>query len=161
MHFWLFLDVRYGIDVGLKISPKLKFLHTFNDQGVISAFALLILVCFLVHGWGYRFNPNLKFRPSQNFNKIVFAVLLILLLINICWTTFGGVGNNVFSVLFGFDVDLQSKYFTWPSFSAALEHGVLEESERYFEIMVLLIAAKNLRKWRIPIAVYGSTILFA
>lgn len=101
--------------------------------------------------WTFYFLSSVQFNFTIG-DKIVFAVLLILLLINICWTTFGGVGNNVFSVLFGFDVDLQSKYFTWPSFSAALEHWVLEESERYFEIMVLLIAAKNLRKWRIPIA---------
>lgn len=158
--FNIFLDVQYGPDAELKIR-NLPLMHTFNYQGVISAFALIILVCFMVHSWGYRFNPNLKFLCSKNFKWSVFVSLLVLLVINIWWVCFGGLGNNLFQVLFSFSIDFERKYFTWPNFTAALEPGILEEAERYANIMILLIAFQNLRKWRIPIAVYGSTLIFA
>ena len=159
--FGLFLDVQYGSDQGLLISKNLPVMHSINNQGVVSAFALLILVCFLVHSWGFRFNPNLKFQPSANFSWVVYSVLILLLVINVAWNTFGGNGNNIFSILFSYIVDIHSKYIYVPSFTSALEPGVLEEAERYINIMILLIASRNLKKWRIPIAVYGSTLLFA
>ena len=125
--FGLFLDVQYGSDQGLLISKNLPVMHSINNQDVVSAFALLIL----------------------------------LLVINVAWNTFGGNGNNIFSILFSYIVDIHSKYINVPSFTSALEPGVLEEAERYINIMILLIASRKLKKWRIPIAVYGSTLLFA
>lgn len=159
--FGLFLDVQYGSDQVLLISKSLPVMHSINNQGVVSAFALLILVCFLVRSWGFRFNPNLKFQPSANFSWVVYSVLILLLVINVAWNTFGGNGNNIFSILFSYIVDIHSKYINVPSFTSSLEPGVLEEAERYINIMILLIASRNLKKWRIPIAVYGSTLLFA
>ncbi len=158
--FNIFLDVQYGPDAKLNIR-NLPLMHTFNYQGVISALALIILVCFMVYSWGYRFNPNLKFMRSKNFKWSVFIALLLLLVINVWWVSFGGNGENLFKVLFSTEIDIQRKYFTWPNFTSALEPGILEEAERYANIMILLIAFKNLRKWRIPIAVYGSTLIFA
>ena len=125
--FGLFLDVQYGSDQGLLISKNLPVMHSINNQDVVSAFALLIL----------------------------------LLVINVAWNTFGDNGNNIFSILFSYIVDIHSKYINVPSFTSALEPGVLEEAERYINIMILLIASRKLKKWRIPIAVYGSTLLFA
>lgn len=158
--FNYFLDIQYGPDAKLKIK-NLPLMHTLNDQGVISAIALLILVCFMLYSWGYRFNPNLKFIRSKYFKWSVFTALLVLLLIDIWWNDFGDVGNNLWQILFGFDIDIQPKYFTWPNFTSALEPGILEEVERYANVMILLIAFQNKRQWRIPIAVYGSTLIFA
>lgn len=146
--FNIFLDVQYGTDVKLQIND-LPLLHTFNGQGVISALALLILVCFMIYSWGYRFYPDLKFLRGRYFKWSVFIALLILLMISVWWDAFD------------FNIDFQAKYFTWPNFTAALEPGILEEVERYANVMILLLAFKDKRKWRIPIAVYGSTLIFA
>ncbi len=78
--FGLFLDVQYGSDQGLLISKNLPVMHSINNQDVVSAFALLIL----------------------------------LLVINVAWNTFGGNGNNIFSILFSYIVDIHSKYINVP-----------------------------------------------
>lgn len=157
----MFLQLQYGMDTTLKISRHLPIMHSLNNQGVISAFAVLLIVCFSVYSWGYRFNPNLKFRRSSNFSWGVFITLCILLALGVIWNDFGNGGNNLFSILFTYSVSIQSKYMTFASFTSALEPGILEEAIRYVDIMILLIAFQNLRKWRVPIAIYGSTLLFA
>ncbi|GAA3635514.1 CPBP family intramembrane metalloprotease [Lactobacillus hamsteri] len=155
-----FLDCQYGMDIALQIK-HLPFFHTFNDQGVVSAFALLILACFLGYSWGYRFNPNLKFVPSRKFKWSVFIALIVLLIIDVWWNDFGGNGDNLLSILFSSYVDLQAKYFTLPNFTSALEPGILEEAERYIWMIILLAGFNQFKEWRVPIVVYGSTLLFA
>ncbi|MBA1393047.1 CPBP family intramembrane metalloprotease, partial [Lactobacillus sp. XV13L] len=44
--------------------------------------------------------------------------------------------------------------------TAALEPGILEETERYLNIIILLAGFNRFPKWRVPIAVYGSALLF-
>lgn len=134
-------------------------LHTFNDQGVIAAFALFAVVCVMAYEWGYNLNPNLKFRPSVNFNWGVMITLIILLGIDVWWNSFGGNGDTVWSILFS--TDISKFHFTWPNFTSALEPGILEEMERYAWMLILLAGFQRFPKWRIPIAVYGSTLFFA
>lgn len=152
------LDVLYNGSMLLNIKHA-PILHTFNDQGVIAALATATMACFLAYSWGYRFNPNLKFRISRNFNWTVMITLVVLLVIDVWWNCFGGNGNTLWSILFSTEI---SKFdFTWPNFTSALEPGILEEMERYIWIIILLAGFNRFKKWRVPIAVYGSTLFFA
>ena len=156
----LFLNVQFGQDIFFKIK-HLPFLASFNDQGVITALAFLILICFLSYSWGFRFNPNLKFEPSLNFKWSVFTSLIVLLVINVLWNDFGGNGETIFSMLFSFSADIQAKYFTLNSLTAALRPAILEEAERYIWMIIFLAGFNHYRKWRVPVAVYASTLLFS
>ncbi len=153
-----FLNVQYssGMIINIKNQP---ILHSFNNQGVIAAIASLVTICFLVYGWGYRFNPDLQFISNKNFSWIVATTLIALSAISVWWNAFGGNGNTIWSILFSTQI---SKFnFTWPNFTSALEPGILEEMVRYIWIIILLAGFKNFPKWRVPIAVYGSTLFFA
>lgn len=50
------LGTQYGPDSLLKIGKNLPWLHSITSQGVVAAFALLILACFLGKAWGFHFN---------------------------------------------------------------------------------------------------------
>lgn len=131
-----------------------------TTQGVVSAFALLIMACFLGRAWGYRFNPNLKFLKSKNFQISVLIILLFFVTLDLLYNEFISTEKQIWTAFFGFSVDIQSKYLTIPSFTSALEPGILEETERYLNIVILLAGFNHFPKWRVPIAVYGSSVIF-
>lgn len=154
-----FIDIALFSNYMILNIKHAPILHTFNDQGVIAAFALFVAVCVMSYEWGYHLNPNLKFRPSANFNWAVMITLIILLGIDVWWNSFGGNGDTVWSILFS--TDISKFHFTWPNFTSALEPGILEEMERYAWMLILLAGFQRFPKWRVPIAVYGSTLFFA
>lgn len=156
--FMAFLNIQYGSWMLLNIKNA-PILHTFTYQGVIAALAIAAVGCSLSYSWNHRINPNLKFKPSRNFNWTVMATLLVLLVISVWWNDFSGNGNTLWSILFSTEI---SKFnFTWPNFTSALEPGILEEMERFVYVIILLAGFQRFPKWRIPVAVYGSTLLFA
>lgn len=155
-----FLDQQYGPDASLKISRNLSFLHSVTGQGVIAALALLIIACFLGKTWGYHFNPNLKFIKSYNFQKSAFILLIAFATLDLFYNAFNATDKQIWSAFFGYSITIYSKYFTLPNLTSAIEPGILEETERYLMILIFLTGFKYVRKWRIPIAVYASGILF-
>lgn len=50
--------------------------------------------------------------------------------------------------------------FSIPNLTAAIEPGILEETERYLLIVIFLAGFNRFPKYRIPVAIYGSAILF-
>jgi membrane protease YdiL (CAAX protease family) len=154
------LTSQYGTDADLKVSKSLPWLHSITYQGVISALALLLVACFLGATWGYQFNPNLKFVKSVNFQNYVFIILLLFAAVDVAYNSFNDYNKHIWTVFFRYSVAIQPKYLTIPSFTSALEPGILEEVVRYLNILVILAAFKQHRQWRIPVAVLGSGILF-
>ncbi|MGS0677570.1 CPBP family intramembrane glutamic endopeptidase [Lactobacillus johnsonii] len=154
------LGTQYGPDSLLKISKNLPWLHSITSQGVIAAFALLILACFLGKEWGFHFNPNLKFIKSSNFQYSILIILLLCAFIDVFYNAFISYDKQIWTAFFKYSIDLQKKYVTIASFTAALEPGILEETERYLAIIILLAGFKRYRSWRVPIAIYGSALLF-
>ena len=70
------------------------------------------MTCFLVKAWGYHFNPNLKFIKSSSFQKKILLALLIMATIDL--------------------------FYNIPNLTAAIEPGILEETERYLLIVIFL-----------------------
>ena len=154
------LGTQYGPDSLLKIGKNLPWLHSITSQGVVAAFALLILACFLGKAWGFHFNPNLKFVKSRNFQYSVLLLLVLFAFIDVFYNAFINYDKQIWTAFFRYSIDLQKKYFTIASFTAALEPGIFEETERYLAIIILLAGFNQYRNLRVPIAIYGSTLLF-
>ena len=154
------LGTQYGPDSLLKIGKNLPWLHSITSQGVVAAFALLILACFLGKAWGFHFNPNLKFVKSRNFQYSVLLLLVLFAFIDVFYNAFINYDKQIWTAFFRYSIDLQKKYFTIASFTAALEPGIFEETEKYLAIIILLAGFNQYRNLRVPIAIYGSTLLF-
>ncbi|MBD0890041.1 CPBP family intramembrane glutamic endopeptidase [Lactobacillus gasseri] len=137
--------------------PGNKFFNTILSTGLWAAFAYTIWACFLVRGWGYNFDFNLKFKTSINFSDGVLAFLIVFGIVDIIWNAFGGYGNNLFSVLFSYHVDPMK--FTLNSFSQAAEAGIMEEMNRYLVIIVLLYALRK-TKWQVSMTIFISALFF-
>lgn len=164
VHNWF---LRLLTSLSLMILPsaatelKIKGLHVLqvlNKQGVIQAVLSLLLICLLVYSWGYRFNPNLRFSPSKNFSWPVLITIIIISILDLCWNDFGYNGKTIWSMYFTFTSD--PFRFTWSSLARGLEAGIFEETCRYIWIIILLAAFNRFSKWRVPVAIYGSTLLF-
>lgn len=154
------LDQQYGPDQSLLVSKNLRIMHSITWQGVIAALALLILACFLGYAWGYRFNPNLKFVKSRNFQIWVFVIVVVFATIDLFYNAFSDYDKNLWTVFFGYSINIYAKYLTIPNLTSAIEPGILEETERYLMVLIFIAGFNRFPKWRVPIAVYASGILF-
>ena len=154
------LDQQYGPDQLLLVSKNLRIMHSITWQGVIAALALLILACFLSYAWGYRFNPNLKFVKSRNFQMSVFVIVIAFATIDLFYNAFSDYDKQIWTAFFSYSIDIQSKYLTIPNLTSAIEPGILEETERYLMVLIFIAGFNRFPKWRVPIAVYASGILF-
>ena len=126
--------VQFKKDSSKTNTQIVRWLHSLTYQGVIAAIALLTMTCFLVKAWGYHFNPNLKFIKSPSFQKKILLALLIMATIDL--------------------------FYNIPNLTAAIEPGILEETERYLLIVIFLAVFNRFPKYRIPVAIYSSAILF-
>ena len=154
------LDQQYGPDQLLLVSKNLRIMHSITWQGVIAALALLILACFLGYAWGYRFNPNLKFVKSRNFQMSIFVIVIAFATIDLFYNAFSDYDKQIWTAFFSYSIDIQSKYLTIPNLTSAIEPGILEETERYLMVLIFIAGFNRFPKWRVPIAVYASGILF-
>ena len=152
------LNIQYGLVNTLKVSRSLKIMHSLTGQGVIAAISLFILACFLGKAWGFRFNPNLKFNKSQNFQQVTFVLLILFTLLDLFYNCFNAYSKDIWTVFFRYNFN--NLKFSLPNLTCAIEPGILEETVRYLNIIILLAGFNHLPKWRVPIAIYGSTLLF-
>lgn len=154
------LDQQYGPDQSLLVGKNLHIMHSITWQGVIAALALLIIACFLGYDWGYRFNPNLKFIKSRNFQMSVFIIIIVFATIDLFYNAFSDYNKQIWTAFFSYSIDIHSKYLTIPNLTSAIEPGILEETERYLMVLIFIAGFNCFPKWRVPIAVYVSGILF-
>ena len=154
------LDQQYGPDQLLLVSKNLRIMHSITWQGVIAALALLILACFLGYAWGYCFNPNLKFVKSRNFQMSIFVIVIAFATIDLFYNAFSDYDKQIWTAFFSYSIDIQSEYLTIPNLTSAIEPGILEETERCLMVLIFIAGFNRFPKWRVPIAVYASGILF-
>lgn len=154
------LSTQYGPDASLMVNKKLTWMYSITHEGVISAFSLFILACFLGYAWGDHFNPNLKFIKSKNFQNSVLLILLAFATLDLFYNVFTAYDQQIWSVFLKYSIGFEPKYFTIDSFTSALEPAVLEETARYLNIIILLAGFNRFTKLRVPIAVYGSGLIF-
>ena len=108
---------------------------------------LLILPDQFCEYWAITGNNLLHLMPQVSILIILLLWLVwLVLLLPVAMVSASQI-KNWFLRLIAFGLFLDVQYGSDP--------------ERYINIMILLIASRNLKKWRIPIAVYGSTLLFA
>ncbi|MBA1393048.1 hypothetical protein EQ500_04060 [Lactobacillus sp. XV13L] len=99
-----FIGIQYGPDARLNVDRHLTLMHAITSQGVIAALSLFVLACFLGYAWGFRFNPNLKFRKGPNFQQSVFVILLLFTLIDLLYNCFNAYNQDLWSALFRYDI---------------------------------------------------------
>ena len=102
----------------------------------------------------------MKFVKSRNFQYSVLLLLALFAFIDVFYNAFINYDKQIWTAFFRYSIDLQKKYFTIASFTAALEPGIFEETERYLAIIILLAGFNQYRNLRVPIAIYGSALLF-
>lgn len=113
------------------------YLASFTSSGLMAAISFFIVACCIAYAWGYRLNPNLKFKKSNNFSWIVLGVLIIFAIVDVIWNDFGGDTEDLLSLLTVYDFS-GPFHFTFNALTNALEAGILEEIGRYLCIIVLL-----------------------
>lgn len=146
--------------VALNVSKNISWLFALNEQGVIAAFSSLLIACYLEYAWGFNFNPNLKFVKSSKFQKSVLVALISFAIVDLLYNCFNNYDSNLWSVLFSYSANFDPKNFNIENFTAAIEPGIFEETIRYLDILILLAGFNRFPKWRVPIAIYGSGVLF-
>lgn len=133
-----------------------RILKIILTTGLLGGIAFFITGCFIAYNWGYRLNPNLKFKPSVNFSKTVLLVLIAYGIFDVIWNDFAGDKPGLFNAFFYYKIlPLQ---FHFGGFAQAAEAAVLEETFRYLLIITLL--ARFHGKHGVPIVVWGSGVVF-
>lgn len=139
--YWL-MELVFDLPGDFKVYGN-KFLTLNISTGLWGAITLVILACFLLKAWGFNWNPNLKFIRSNNFSWLVYVFLLIIAVYYVVLNDFGGYGDNLWQILFSFSSEPMK--LTYRSFAEAAEAGILEETVRFLNIIVLLAA---MHKWK-------------
>lgn len=156
--FTFMMAVSLLLDVALwKVKTSNQIVNTIMTSGLLAGIAFFISGCYLAHNWGFRFNPNLKFKKLSNFSFVVMSVILIYAVVDVIWNDFGGYHNGVLNLFISYGAD--SMKFTFKGMGEAAEAGILEETMRFLNIVVLLYAFRR-RKWQIPATVSISAVLF-
>lgn len=139
--------------------PNYPNLTTFVTTGALGSIAFFITICFIVAGWGYALNPNIKLDSKLPYNFTILIILILYALIDSFWNGFGNGGNTVFDLFTHFN-SFSMVHLTFNTFAQAIESGLLEETMRYVIVIILLewLAQKQHKvSWTIII----SSLLFA
>lgn len=134
-----------------------QMMNTVLTSGLLAGITFFASGCYLAHNWGFRFNPNLKFKKLAHFSFVVMSVLIIYAAAYLIWNDFGGYRNGVLYLFISYGADPMK--FTFNTFGEAAEAGILEETLRFISIVVLLYAFRR-RRWQIPVTVFISALIF-
>ena len=155
--FWFVITLFDDLTLWTLKTGNIIF-NQINTSGLLSGLAFFILGCLLSYIWGFRLNPNLKLKRTGNFSWTVFSVLIGYAIIDIAWNDFGGAGDGLIGAFFKFSADPMK--FTFLAFGQAAEAGILEETLRFLNIIILLYAMKNRPKLQVPLTILISSLLF-
>lgn len=124
-------------------------------------FLRLLTIYFLDIQYGdaqnLAINPDFRWLHSLTYQGVIAAIALLTM--------------TCFLVkAWGYHFNPNLKFIKSPSFQkkillallimATIEPGILEETERYLLIVIFLAGFNRFPKYRIPVAIYGSAILF-
>lgn len=139
---------------------KDTFVDLLADSGIMIAVAYMILAIIVVKRWGYHLAINLKSKQNKYFQ---FPVLILLIVFAIWYSFvnyFSTVGTSWNELFWRWNFSMLTPLLNWNSFFTALEAGVMEETERYLFIVVLLTIFKN-KKFQIRVTIIISSLIFA
>ncbi|EEJ71525.1 CPBP family intramembrane glutamic endopeptidase [Lactobacillus ultunensis] len=149
----LILSQLYSVVV-FKKAPS--YISVMVDQGFVNAIAVFILTFFIMQAWGFKFEWNLKFIKTKNFQWWVLVFLVVFLAWFSFFNTFIGLAQVPAQL---FEWDFSTFEITWKGFYASAEAGILEETERYLNVVLLLYIFHNFKS-KVVLAVVGSSAIF-
>lgn len=157
MIFILYLNYSYNVNRFLGTSGVIKAIIR---SGVIIALATFILAFFIAQAWQFKFQWNLKLGKSKNFQWLALILLLIFSVWFAFFNSFVTLAPSLADLLYFWQWDLSTFEVTLNSVLAAIEAGIFEETLRYLNLVILLVAVRNF-KYRMIFAIVISSILFS
>jgi membrane protease YdiL (CAAX protease family) len=157
MIFILYLNYSYNVNRFLGTSGVIKAIIR---SGVIIALATFILAFFIAQAWQFKFQWNLKLGKSKNFQWLALILLLIFSVWFAFFNSFVTLAPSLADLLYFRQWDLSTFEVTLNSVLAAIEAGIFEETLRYLNLVILLVAMRNF-KYRMIFAIVISSILFS
>lgn len=157
MIFILYLNYSYNVNRFLGTSGVIKAIIR---SGVIIALATFILAFFIAQAWQFKFQWNLKLCKSKNFQWLALILLLIFSVWFAFFNSFVTLAPSLADLLYFRQWDLSTFEVTLNSVLAAIEAGIFEETLRYLNLVILLVAMRNF-KYRMIFAIVISSILFS
>lgn len=157
MIFILYLNYSYNVNRFLGTSGVIKAIIR---SGVIIALATFILAFFIAQAWQLRFQWNLKLGKNKNFQWLALILLLIFSVWFAFFNSFVTLAPSLADLLYFWQWDLSTFEVTLNSVLAAIEAGIFEETLRYLNLVILLVAMRNF-KYRMIFAIVISSILFS
>ena len=157
MIFILYLNYSYNVNRFLGTSGVIKAIIR---SGVIIALATFILAFFITRAWQLKFQWNLKLGKSKNFQWLALILLLIFSVWFAFFNSFVTLAPSLADLLCFWQWDFGTFEVTLNSVLAAIEAGIFEETLRYLNLVILLVAMRNF-KYRMIFAIVISSILFS
>lgn len=157
MIFILYLNYSYNVNRFLGTSGVIKAIIR---SGVIIALATFILAFFIAQAWQLKFQWNLKLGKSKNFQWLALILLLIFSVWFAFFNSFVTLAPSLADLLCFWQWDFSTFEVTLNSVLAAIEAGIFEETLRYLNLVILLVAIRNF-KYRMIFAIVISSILFS
>lgn len=157
MIFILYLNYSYNVNRFLGTSGVIKAIIR---SGVIIVLATFILAFFITRAWQLKFQWNLKLGKSKNFQWLALILLLIFSVWFAFFNSFVTLAPSLADLLCFWQWDFSTFEVTLNSVLAAIEAGIFEETLRYLNLVILLVAMRNF-KYRMIFAIVISSILFS
>lgn len=157
MIFILYLNYSYNVNRFLGTSGVIKAIIR---SGVIIALATFILAFFITRAWQLKFQWNLKLGKSKNFQWLALILLLTFSVWFAFFNSFVTLAPSLADLLCFWRWDFSTFEVTLNSVLAAIEAGIFEETLRYLNLVILLVAMRNF-KYRMIFAIVISSILFS
>ena len=157
MIFILYLNYSYNVNRFLGTSGVIKAIIR---SGVIIALATFILAFFITRAWQLKFQWNLKLGKSKNFQWLALILLLTFSVWFAFFISFVTLAPSLADLLCFWQWDFSTFEVTLNSVLAAIEAGIFEETLRYLNLVILLVAMRNF-KYRMIFAIVISSILFS
>ncbi len=145
-----------------QLAPALKFycapkyVSELLESGLINALAMFILAFFIFKAWGLKFEWNLKFIKTKIFNGVGISATASLFSAYFIFMLFLGIAQTPYKSL----LDFSTFEVTLTGFLSAVEAGIMEETQRCLDIVVLLFVFRNF-KGKVVWATVISSLLFS
>ncbi len=163
---WLTVSVLATNVVVLKNIEHDTFLYGFNNSAITNALVVFVYMYCVIKSWGYRFYFNLPFNFSNKKNIIMLILTASLSIWIILFSAFNFMAINWSEVFWNWNfslinpLDSKKVKNVWELLFFSARAGIAEESERYINLLLLLIIFKS-RKLRVEWSILGSSFIFA
>lgn len=163
---WLTVSVLATNVVVLKNIEHDTFLYGFNNSAITNELVVFVYMYCVIKSWGYRFYFNLPFNFSNKKNIIMLILTASLSIWIILFSAFNFMAINWSEVFWNWNfslinpLDSKKVKNVWKLLFFSARAGIAEESERYINLLLLLIIFKS-RKLRVEWSILGSSFIFA